>query len=500
MSEVKYRTDSYPGGYPEVPFATPPGPSIFTPVNSVSDILTSIDGQYTVVRSFDINGGHTYDPAVPDFINTLDYMGPGYGYQIKMSEDGILDWSVAGIMGSTSMMKYKSKRVFYQAASDVSHFTPVAQTATWMDLWDTFTINDIDAEVGDEVGVFVDDDCFGAYKVDDPGWYGFLPVYGDDPNTPEKDGADPGDLLTIKIWDSSEGVERTLSTDEYTGSDPLTWTDGITVQVDIAAILGECGSDEDCGICEKCEEGMCIFQKDLEDIKDECTDETCATGLCDGNGECGVEPDGTECDDGLYCTKVDECQGGRCLGSDDPCTDDGLYCEEDSDQCVMSDVTIEVGKTGGYPGRDGNPVEVRLDNPIHLVSAVEFDICDEGDYLTCTGCETTERTSDFNCDTNEFEENGCCRVVLVSESGDLIEEGTGPIFILKYYVKEEMPPVCVNLNPENIVVVDNYDSPEELWVLPVPGEFCDEHEGDFDHNNNVDGSDFFISTENFGRN
>jgi len=43
-----------------------------------------------VVRSFDINGGHTYDPGVPDFINTLDYMGPGYGYQIKMSQDAEL--------------------------------------------------------------------------------------------------------------------------------------------------------------------------------------------------------------------------------------------------------------------------------------------------------------------------------------------------------------------------------------------------------------------------
>jgi hypothetical protein len=115
------------------------------------------------------------------------------------------------------------------------HFTPVALTSTWMDLWGTIKIGGFDAKVGDEIGVFVDNDCFGTYKVDTPVWYGFLPVYGDDSETPEKDGAYPGDLLTIKIWDSSEGVEYTLTINDYTGPDPLTWTDGNVVRVDIDA-------------------------------------------------------------------------------------------------------------------------------------------------------------------------------------------------------------------------------------------------------------------------
>jgi len=117
------------------------------------------------------------------------------------------------------------------------HFTPVANTSTWMDLWGVFQIAGVDAQVGDQVGVFVDNDCFGAYGVDTPGWYGFLPVYGNDPVTPEKDGADPGDLLTIKIWDSSEGIEYTLTINDYTGPDPITWMDGNVVQVDIDATI-----------------------------------------------------------------------------------------------------------------------------------------------------------------------------------------------------------------------------------------------------------------------
>ena len=112
-----------------------------------------------------------------------------------------------------------------------------------MDLYGTFIINGINADIDDEVGVFVGNDCFGAFKVDTSGWYGFLSVYGNDPVTPAKDGADPGDLLTIKIWDSSEVVEHTLSTDEYTCisetdhpcPDPLTWTsNGDQLHVNIA--------------------------------------------------------------------------------------------------------------------------------------------------------------------------------------------------------------------------------------------------------------------------
>ena len=97
-------------------------------------------------------------------------------------------------------------------------------------------IDAIDAEAGDEVGVFVDDDCFGAYKVNTTGYYGALQVYGDDPLTPEKEGAVPGNLLTIKVWDSSKGIENTLSSDKYSGPSHLTWLlDGEVMQVDINA-------------------------------------------------------------------------------------------------------------------------------------------------------------------------------------------------------------------------------------------------------------------------
>jgi hypothetical protein len=377
MGEVKYRADSYPAGHPDVPFAIPPDPSVFTPVDSISDILTSIDGLYTVVRSFDINGGHTYDPEVPDFINNLDYMGPGYGYQIKMSANGILDWSASGLasrMASTPGMKHESQRIHFEAASNESHFTPVAKTGTWLDLWGTFKIDCVDAEAGDEVGVFVDDDCFGSSTVNVPGWYGFLPVYGDDPTTVEKDGASLGDVLTLRIWDSSVGVEHVLTIDDYSGPDHLTWQDGMKVQMDIVVSSWECGcSNPGCVLDgndnnddhdntgsgtgsdnDSHAEPECVDDRDCNNDGLFCNgDEICVDDNCEHSGnpcdedetcdeyndmctppepvpECETD---TDCDDGIFCNGEEECIDDSCFSGDEPC-DFGQICMEDQVECL----------------------------------------------------------------------------------------------------------------------------------------------------------------------
>lgn len=69
---------------PQVDF--PSDVVIFTQVDSINDILSSISGEYIVIRSYDKNGAHTYDPLLEGF-NDLDYLGPGYGMWIKMKQD-----------------------------------------------------------------------------------------------------------------------------------------------------------------------------------------------------------------------------------------------------------------------------------------------------------------------------------------------------------------------------------------------------------------------------
>ena len=73
-----------------------------------------------------------------------------------------------------------------------------------------------------------------------------------------------------------------------------------------------------------------------------------------------------------------------------------------------ADVTLTVGKGSGLPSSTDNPVEVSLDNPGDKVGGLQLDICEGDDYLSCTGCETTERTSEFSCSTEE-QQNGCRR-------------------------------------------------------------------------------------------
>jgi hypothetical protein len=80
--------------------------------------------------------------------------------------------------------------------------------------------------------------------------------------------------------------------------------------------------------------------------------DSCLAGTCVPN----FEPPTTVCDDGLYCTTVDTCDGmGACTGETSPCQF-GETCDEDNDICVP-------------------PVECVVD-----------DDCDQ-DFLFCNGDE-----------------------------------------------------------------------------------------------------------------
>lgn len=95
---VPFPSDAILGGYtvsglglgnlgisPEVSFTA-------CQVSSIQDILTSVASKLIQVRSFDANGAHTYDPAISDIFNDLTYMGPGYGYWIKLNDVGELSY------------------------------------------------------------------------------------------------------------------------------------------------------------------------------------------------------------------------------------------------------------------------------------------------------------------------------------------------------------------------------------------------------------------------
>ncbi len=74
----------------------------------------------------------------------------------------------------------------------------------------------------------------------------------------------------------------------------------------------------------------CVTDQHCDDGND-CTTDTCTTGLCYH----GNVSQGTPCDDGLFCTETDECDGnGTCVGTHSPCSGRLNRCCEGDDTCV----------------------------------------------------------------------------------------------------------------------------------------------------------------------
>jgi len=79
------------------------------------------------------------------------------------------------------------------------------------------------AKSGDEIAVFDPDGILcGSIRITEPGKYGMLHVYGDNPVTLDIDeGAIDSDPLTFKIWDSVAGVEIQPDHIEMTSGEPM---------------------------------------------------------------------------------------------------------------------------------------------------------------------------------------------------------------------------------------------------------------------------------------
>ena len=210
--------------------------------------------------------------------------------------------------------------------------------------------------------------------------------------------------------------------------------------------------------------------------------ETCTIGVCgsstgdpctgpDGDGDCaescdetadnctGPDTMGSSCDDGLFCTVTDACDAtGSCVGAGSPCpgpdgdvdcvescdetfdncTDndvngspcnDGLYCTA-NDTCNGAGLCVGMGDPCPGPDGDGDCIESCKEN---VDDCTENDPdgsgCDDGDSMTiddqCTSgvCDGTASDTDSDTDTNTDagtggkDDGGCgCRAVGTGDS------------------------------------------------------------------------------------
>jgi PKD repeat protein/murein DD-endopeptidase MepM/ murein hydrolase activator NlpD len=95
----------------------------YEPVDSINDILKSIEGYYTYVRGFDSTGAKTYNQTP---YSDMSYMAAGYGYwiRIKDHQDGIIYLEVEGrkvpedtrisLLPGWNLVGYFGNRVYYK--------------------------------------------------------------------------------------------------------------------------------------------------------------------------------------------------------------------------------------------------------------------------------------------------------------------------------------------------------------------------------------------------
>ena len=297
-------------------------------------------------------------------------------------------------------------------------------------------------------------------------------------------------ILTSFLIVSNSASAQCVTDPDCDDSNPCTDDACVASVCEYTNNTAACDDGNACTTADTCAAGACVGGAAPNcDDANVCTDDSCnpASGCVNANNTAA-------CDDGLYCTQIDVCQNGQCIGSDDPCVDnkdycDGEeYCQEDivdylctstgnpcgaltcdevDDTCDGSDVTLIIADSYGYEGT----IDIELENT-SLVSEVHVDICDVNQrawlQIETDSCSTTTRSSDFNCVISNLG-NGCVGVDLTTTVDGLIDLGNGVIAQLGYALDGNAPyGDFAHLACENSDVKD--DTPASLSVTPKGGE------------------------------
>ena len=187
----------------------------------------------------------------------------------------------------------------------------------------------------------------------------------------------------------------------------------------------------------------------------------------------GTAPAGTAIDPATGLLTI----GPDCTGLDapaeievtveDPCNS----CLPDSVVVVVGEVVLAVSDLTTAPGGEGVQVAVTMSNPDHRVKAIQTDIADQDNYLTCTGCAPDpDRALEYICSANDLGDT--CRVVMTSTNpSGMIEEGKGVVFTVDYAVSDAAPSDdCIDITPTDSKVSDQFGCP--LCVCEETGEIC----------------------------
>ncbi len=159
---------------------------------TVLQALDSVAGQFRAVLGFDA-GGLSYYPDLPPEMNTLQHLRPGLGYWIRMNQAGTLTYPSSGL----AMMSALAQSDLHAAAIP----SGVHPTNRWVDAFSLrSTLDGQPLPAGSVIEAFDPNGVkVGHFVVAEAGRFGPMPLYGDDPYTPEDEGAVPGERIIFTI-------------------------------------------------------------------------------------------------------------------------------------------------------------------------------------------------------------------------------------------------------------------------------------------------------------
>lgn len=159
----------------------------------VLQALDSIAGGFRAVLGFDA-GGLSYYPDLPPEMNTLQQMRPGLGYWVRMNQAGTLTYPPAGLGLMNALAQSEPQEQVAVSAG-------LLPTNRWVDAYSlNSTLGGQPLPAGSVVEAFDPDGVkIGHFVVKEAGRFGPMPLYGDDPYTPEDEGAKPGDRITFTV-------------------------------------------------------------------------------------------------------------------------------------------------------------------------------------------------------------------------------------------------------------------------------------------------------------
>jgi uncharacterized repeat protein (TIGR01451 family) len=171
---------------------------------TVTTALQGIEGQYASVLGFDRTALSFYPDLDPRY-NTLHRMAPAYGYWISATQAITLQYPVTSISQTipiTAMMRAEEPLRRVREAESASGVQP---TYEWMNFYGLLTLPDATAAPTGTIVLAVDPQgvICGATATWEPGRYGLLACYRDDPDTSVDEGASPGDTIRLVVAEGS---------------------------------------------------------------------------------------------------------------------------------------------------------------------------------------------------------------------------------------------------------------------------------------------------------